>query len=155
MIELAVCAVQVMVKLDSDGAHPEFSPAGIDQHRHMCRIPVVDVVRRELKMPAELAGVAIQAHQRTGIEVVAPTSVAVVVGSRIAGSPIDQVEYGVLRAGDPRRRAAGLPTLAPPRFMSPLTRARDRPEAPHPPTGLPVVRVQQPANAEFAACDCR
>src|SRR6266853_966642 len=97
----------------------------------MGRIPIIDVVRRELKMPPELAGVAIQSDQRTGIEIVALAPVAVVVGPGIAGSPIHKVELGIVGAGDPRRRAARLPTLALPRFMSRLTRTGNRPEAPH------------------------
>ena len=44
---------------------------GIDEHRNLVRVPVVDIVRRELEMPAQLAGVDVERDQRARIEVVA------------------------------------------------------------------------------------
>src|SRR5438067_625638 len=102
-------------------------------------------------MPAQLAGVAVQRDYGARIEIVAFTSVAVVIGAGVAGSPIHQVELGIVGAGDPGRRAAGLPALARPGFVPRLARTGDSPETPHVLAGLCVVRVEESANAELPA----
>src|SRR5215471_7226868 len=77
---------------------------GVDQHRYMVRIPVMDVVWRELEMPLELAGIRVEGEQRGGIKVVALARTAVIVGARIARAPVDQVRRRVVGPGGPRRR---------------------------------------------------
>ena len=62
---------------------------GIHQHGCLRGIPIVQIVRGELEIPAQLAGSCLQRHHGTGVEVVALALVAVVVGTWIAGWPID------------------------------------------------------------------
>ena len=60
-------------------------------HRHMRGVPVVNVMRRELIMPPQLAGVGIDRQQGTGVEIVAVPIVAVVIGIWIARAVEDKV----------------------------------------------------------------
>ena len=52
------------------------------------------VMRRELKMPSELAGVGIERKQAIGVKVIALTHHAVPVRPRVARAPEDQVLAG-------------------------------------------------------------
>ena len=78
----------------------------IAEHRHLGRVPVVDVVRRELVMPAQPARVGFERDERRGVEIVAFARVAVVVGSRISRAEEDEVLLRIVGAGDPNRAAA-------------------------------------------------
>ena len=95
----------------------------------------------------------IQREQRAGIEVVAGADVAVVVRTRIARAPVEQVQLRIVGAGQPRRRAAVLPRVAAPRVRARLTRRRHGPEAPRALAGLRVVGIEESANAAFGAGD--
>src|SRR5206468_10028381 len=109
--------------------------------RHVSGIPIVHVVRRELKVPAQLTGAGIERDQRAGIQVVAWARVAIVIGTGIARPPVDGIEGWIVGAGDPGRRPAGLPTLALPGFVSGFARARHGPEAPQAAAGVRVVGI--------------
>ena len=63
-------------------------------------------MRRELKMPFELAGVGIEREDAIGVEVVARTNGAVEIRGRIAGAPLQSVEPRVIGAGHPGGAAA-------------------------------------------------
>ena len=78
----------------------------VGQHGHLRRIPVVDVVRRELKMPLDLAGVGIERDHRRGVEVVSLAHGAEIVGARVARSVEHEVLFGIVGAGHPDRSAA-------------------------------------------------
>src|SRR5258706_14209855 len=103
-------------------------------------------------MPAQLAVLDVERHQRRCVEVVARPLVAVPVGARIAGAPVEQLERGIVRAGEPRRAAAALPGVAlRPRIAARLVGRRNRVEAPEPTAGLRVVGVEEAADAGLAA----
>ena len=57
------------------------------------------VVRRELVIPFQLAGLRIQRHDRIGVEVVALAIVAVVIRTGIADRPVHRVELRIVGAG--------------------------------------------------------
>ena len=98
------------------------------------------------------AVVRVEGEDRTGVEVVARTVVAVPVGPGIPGLPVQQLQLGIVRTGQPRRAAAGLPAvLAAPGFVAGLARRRNRVPAPHALAGLRVVGVHEPADAVFRA----
>ena len=151
--EFAGGAVQHVVKAVAVGDHHKLSIVGVHQHGHVSGIPIVEVVRRELKVPAQLAGVGIKRDQRAGVQIVAFACVAIVIGTGISGSPVDDVEGGIVCAGNPGRRAARLPTLALPGFVSSLAGAGHSPEAPQAAPGVRVVCIEKSANAELAARD--
>src|SRR5687767_5294584 len=79
--------------------------------------------------------------------------IAVVIRTGVAGAPIDEVQLGVVAAGDPGGGAARLPTVAGPRLVGGLAFAGDRPEAPELLAGLGVVGVEEAADAVLAAGD--
>ena len=126
---------------------------GVDEHRRLGRVPVVQVVRRELEVPLQLAGVRIEREDRVRVEVVALALVAVVVGTRIAGRPVEQARFGIVGAGQPGGGAAVLDRLADPRLRAGLAGRGHGPEPPHALAGRGPVRVEESADALVAARD--
>ena len=111
-------------------------------------IVVPNVVRNLLEVPAQLAGVGIQRDHAGGVEI----HVLGLVGSRgypigiveircgVAGSPVDQVEFGIERAGEPGRSAPVAPTVSLPGFIALFTRSGHDVPAPGDTTSLRVER---------------
>ena len=73
----------------------------IDKHRNLVGIPVMDIMRRELEVPAQLATVDVERDQGARIKVVAFTGFAVPVGRGIPRSPVDESQRGIVRTGQP------------------------------------------------------
>ena len=65
------------------------------------RVPIMHVMRRELKVPLELAARGIQGDHAVAVEVVSGSRCAVEVGSGIARAPVDQVEFRIVASRDP------------------------------------------------------
>ena len=82
--------------------------------RRLLRVPVLQIVRRVLKVPLQLAGRGVKRQHRVRVQVVALPLPPVVVGARVAGGPVQRVKIGVVGAGEPRGRAAVLDVLAAP-----------------------------------------
>ena len=126
--QLAVGAVERVEEAVAVGEQQRLLAHAVDrrlgQHRHLRRVPVVHVVRRELVVPLERAGVGVERDDRVGVEVVAVAIVAVEIGAGIAGAPVDQVERRIVGAGDPGGAAAALPRVAFPGLAALLARAR-------------------------------
>ena len=140
------------------GEHHDLARLSADrqlaEHRHLRRIPVVHVVRRELVVPAPLAGVGVERDERRGVEVVALARAAVVIGTGIAGAEEDQVLLGIVGPGDPDRSAAAQVGVAlRPRPRAGIAGPRDRVEAPGALAGVHVVCVDEPADAVLGAGD--
>ena len=116
--ELAADAVEDIEEAVAVGPEHHFArlslPVDVGEHRDLHGVPIELVVGRELVVPFQLAGVGVEGDHRVGIQVVAGAIVAVPAGIGIAGSPICQVELGIVRAGHPNRAAAVLPRLAGP-----------------------------------------
>src|SRR5436190_22305206 len=104
-------------------------------------------------MPARLAGLDVDRDERARIEIVALARIAVPVGTRIARAPVEQLQRRIVRAGEPRRAAAVHPAVAGPRLAARLAGRRYRPEAPPRLAAPRVVRVEEAADARFAAAD--
>src|SRR5262249_26947947 len=113
---LAGRAVERVVEAVAVGEHDDFPGPAVDrdvgQHWHLRRVPVVDVVRRELEVPADLAGVCVDRDQGAAVKVVALPAFAVIVGTRVAGAIEQQVLLGVVGTGGPDARSADLPRVA-------------------------------------------
>ena len=122
----------------------------VGQHRDLRRIPVVDVVRRELEVPLQLAGVGVEGHHRVGVEVVALPHRAVVVRAGVAGAPVQEVQLRVVGAGHPGRRPAGAPGVAGPGAVVGMVRPRRGVKAPLARAALDVVGVDHAADAVLA-----
>src|SRR4029077_19390158 len=82
---------------------------GIYQHGNLHGIPVVNVMRRELKVPFQLARVCVEGNHTQRIKIVSPPDIAVPIRRGVTGAPVNEVERGIERSSYPRWRAAGLP----------------------------------------------
>ena len=71
-------------------------PVHIDQHGNLNRVVVVGVVRGELEVPLQLAGVRVESNDRIRVEIVARTLVGIPVRSRVPHAPVHQIELGVV-----------------------------------------------------------
>ena len=92
---------------------------------HLHGIVIELVVRRELVIPFQLAGVGVQRDHRTAVEIVAHADIAVLIRARVADAPIGEVERRIVGARHPYRCAAGLPGIARPGFVTRLRRGRE------------------------------
>ena len=71
-------------------------PGAVEEHRDLCAVPIVRIVRRALEVPDHFSGVGVERDHRAGEEIIA---LAALPGSnriRIAGGDIDQVEFGIV-----------------------------------------------------------
>ena len=64
---------------------------GVDQDVGFGGIAILQIVRRELIVPLEIAGLGVERENAVGVEVVAGTVAIVAVGPRIAGGPVEGV----------------------------------------------------------------
>ena len=123
----------------------------VGQHGDLGRVVIHRVVRRELVIPFQLAGVGVERDHAIAIEVVAEADVAIGVRRRIADAPEGEVGVGVVSADVPDGRAAGLPRIARPGFMARLARPGDGVEAPGFLAGLRVECRDVAADGAVAA----
>ncbi len=61
----------------------------VNQNQRSVGIPVVGVVRRELEVPFQLAGLDVERDDAVGVQVVASALITVEVGAGIADGPVD------------------------------------------------------------------
>ena len=111
----------------------------------------MQIVRRELKVPFELSRAGVERDDAVRVQVVAGAAVAVPIRSGISGAPVDEIEIGIVGAGDPCRRGAPLPAVALPGLVPLLARPGNSPESPCAIARLRVVRIEKPAHAVFTA----
>jgi hypothetical protein len=103
-------------------------------------------------VPAALARIRIDGDHRVAEEILEiAANRAIDLRPGIADGPIDEVQRRIVRAGEPRRRAAELPTVASPGVVTKLTRRRHREPSPHSLSGCGIVSVEKPARAKFPA----
>src|SRR5687767_10042801 len=107
----------------------------------------MQVMRRELEVPLLLARLRIEREHRVRVQVVALALVAVVVGTRIAGRPIQQPCCGIVAAGEPGSSASVFECLAVPGIRSGLTARGHGPESPDTLAGSCSVGVEETADA--------
>src|SRR5262249_50778140 len=123
------------------------------------RIPVEFVVRRELVMPFELAGVGIDRDDGGAVEIVSNAVVAVVVGTGVAGAPHREVRLGIIGTGNPdggsamQVRVVGFTVFAEPCLVAGLAGSGNRVKAPDLLTRVHVERSEKAADTVFAAGD--
>src|SRR5438132_7253900 len=110
-------------------------------------------MRSKLEMPLQLARVERERHYARRVQIVAGAHVAVPSRTRVAGSPVDQIQLRVVGAGDPGGAAASLPGVACPGFRAGLAGRGDRVEAPRSAACGGVIRVDETANAVLTSGD--
>src|SRR5262249_36631350 len=79
--------------------------------------------------------------------------VAIHIRAGITGTPIDQVQFGIVGARDPRRSSSALPRISRPSLGSRLAFARHSAEVPHSFSGIRVVGINETWRAKLRACD--
>src|ERR1700744_3730519 len=80
---------------------------GIDEDWDFDGVPIMGVMRRDREAPCELAGVGIEGDDAAGIGIDAGARLAIKDGCGVAGSPVDEVEFGIVGAGHPGHGAGG------------------------------------------------
>ena len=157
--ELAGGTVQQIVERVAirHGDHFPLAPAhgGVQQHGDLGGIPIVNVVRGELEVPLQLPRGCVQRHQRAGIQVISRPHVPVPIRPWIAHAPVKKVQLGIIRTGDPRGPAPGLPVIAGPRLVARFPLAGNGPKSPEPLAGFRVVGIDEAADASLAPGDPR
>ena len=100
-------------------------PVQIGEHGNLHRVVIEAVMRRELKMPFQFAGVGVERHHRIGIEVVAVAQFRIPIGAGISNAPIREIQLRIVRAGEPDRCAAVHARNRPSRCRARARRARE------------------------------
>ena len=154
---LSVGAIERVVEAVAVREQEDLASDAVDdlvcEHRYFGGIPVVRVVWRELIVPRDDAAVGVEGHDRVGVEVVALAIVPVEVGTGIPRAPVDQVQRGIVAAGDPGGAAAALPRIAFPRLVALFPWTRHRPEAPRALASGGVVGIDEPTDAVLRSGD--
>src|SRR5207253_585298 len=102
----------------------------VRQDGRVSGIPIMRVMRRELIIPAQFAGIRIEREKTIRIEIVSLATAAEIQWRRIAGSPVDQIEVGIVAAGYPGRTSAVLRGVLQPGVPARFVRQRHGPEPP-------------------------
>jgi hypothetical protein len=76
----------------------------------------VDIVRRELKIPSELAGFGFERLNGIAVQIVAPPFIAIVIQTWVSSGPVQQIELRIVGPGHPGGPAAVLGELSLPGF---------------------------------------
>ncbi len=155
--KLAVRPIEDVVEAVAIRLNEQLSPLSserrVDEHRNLDCIPVVHIVRRELEIPLQLAGIGIERNHAFGIEVVTFPYFAIEIGRGIADSPVNKIQFRVVAAGQPCVAAAGLPRVSGPCFASRLARLWDRVPSPQPLAGFRIIGIQKTVQAMIAGRD--
>ena len=123
----------------------------IDQDQAIGRVVVPHIMRRGLKVPAQLTAVSVERKHRITVEVVTLARIAVEQRRRIAGRPIEQIAGGVIGAGHPGRRTTALPGLTRPAVGMLLTGLRHGVTTPAFLAGLKIIGGDKTPCRKFAA----
>jgi hypothetical protein len=102
-------------------------------------------------MPLQFSRVRIQRDDAVAVEVVAFAIVAVPIGPGITDAPIRQIQFGIVRTGQPDRGASGFPRVPLPRFEAGFAGSGHEIEAPRFVAGGDVKRGEESTDAVFSA----
>ena len=126
--QFAVGAVEHVEEAVAVGVHQDLGGLALDvdvgEHHLGDRVIVERIVRRELVVPFDLAGLRLQREHRAGVEIVARADRRIE-RPGIADAPIDRVQLRIIGAGDPGRSAAELPGVALPGVAAGLARGSE------------------------------
>src|SRR3954471_18642245 len=116
-------------------------------------VVVPQVVRGVLEMRLDLACVSVHGNAGVGVEVVALADASVEVGTRVAGSEVQEVQIRIEGGGYPAVRAASRPGLAVgrPSLRAGLAGLRHHVGAPDTLAGFALERVDVAAHPELPA----
>ena len=141
----------VAIRLQHELSRPALEHR-VDEDGRLLRVPVPQIMRGELIMPAQLSRPGLEREERIGVQVVALPLAAVSVRVGIAGRPEQRIGLGVVGSGQPRRTASFFEIdVALPRFGAGLTSRGNGPEAPRLLAGRDAIGREKSANAFVAA----
>ena len=86
-----------------------------------------------------------------GGQVVSRAHIAVPVRARVPDTPVQQVQLGIVGAGEPGGAGAGFPAVPSPGIVAVFARSRDGVESPQAVAGLGIVGVHKTPDTGFAA----
>src|SRR5262249_54969931 len=93
------------------------------QYRHLSGVVVHLIVRGELVVPLQFAGVRVKSDHAVRIEIVTEADRTIAVGRRIARSPEGQIRLWIVSSGVPDGGTPGFPRICGPRFVTNFTGA--------------------------------
>ena len=103
----------------------------VDEDIRLLRIPIANIVRRELVVPLEFSRGGIQREDTVGEQIVAAALAIIGIRPRIAGSPVEGIGLGIIRACLPRRTSARCDGRSLPGLEPRIAFGRNGPVAPH------------------------
>ena len=109
---LAIRAVEHEEESVAAGLRDQFArlsvDLGVEDDRCLHPIVVVSIVGRHLVIPGHFARISIQSDHRTGPKIIALATLPGVHRVGITSSPIDEIQIGIVAAGEPGHAAAML-----------------------------------------------
>ena len=155
--ELSGCAIEHVEEPIAVCPKHDFArtalPLHIRKHGNLGGVVVELVVRRELVVPLQLAGIGVERDHGAAVQIVAIAFVAVPVWSWISNTPIGEIQIRIVGTRDPNRGAAMFPRVSVrrPGLVSGFTGTRNGVEAPNFLPGFGIVGGEKAADAVFAA----
>src|SRR5579859_126521 len=125
----------------------------VNKHALEGGVEIPDIVRDLLVIPLELAGIGIERDDAVGVEVGAFAGIAIEISRGIADAPIEQIQLGIIRAGEPGGASARFPAIAGPGLVAFLARGGNGPETPGAAAGVDVESREIAAMSGIAAGD--
>ena len=129
---------------------PNLLAIDVGQDGFVHAVVVIRIVRGVLEVELDSPGGGVQRDGGVGVQVVARMGMTIP-RARLADTPVDGVEDGVIGSRHPRRTAAVLVGVARPRVAARLTGGRNGVRLPHFFTRLGVARRNEAANTELSA----
>ena len=127
----------------------------VEEHWRVGVVVVPDLVVDLLEVPAVLAGLGVERHDRGREQVVAAAHATVRVRPRVTGRQVDHVQLGVERRVHPTGASAELPGISFPGLVAKLARCGRDEEFPGYLAGGRVERGQPAANPAITTRDAR
>ena len=153
---LSVRAIEHVEEAVAVGLQQQFARRALErrvyQQQRLLRIPVPQIMRRELKVPAKLARLRVERDNRVRIQIVSLTSAAIGVGIRISGRPEERPGFRIVAARQPGRTATLFEIgISLPRFGARLFTRGHGPETPGLTPRLDVICGEKAPNPHVAA----
>ncbi len=118
--KLAVGTVQHIEKAVAVGLNHQLAgftfPRRIDQRRRSHGVKIMHVMRRELEVPLQFAGLRIERDDRVGVEIVPRPIVSDQIVAGVADRPVESVQILVVGPGHPGRSARMINSCSLPGF---------------------------------------
>ena len=142
----------IFVGLDHHFAELSVDPK-IRKQLLVVAVNVINIVGRVLKITSHLACFRPNREHAGSEEAVHSLARARIIGFRVAGAPVNEIEVGIIRTGAPRRASAVFPGIAifRPRFGTGFAGRRDGVSAPQFLSCIWIPAIEESAGGGFSA----